>query len=100
MITRREFNRRMNAMNARLLMMENAVDDLLDALAQVDVNRNRLDVLTQEFGKSSVQTEANFANLWYKVNTYQGDFRLLCDYLGVEILDTAAKREVVKRGKK
>ena len=100
MITRREFNRRMNAMNTRVLWLENALDSFLDNGEQVDDNTKKISSVNADLWKLRLQTEANCSNLWYKVNNAGIDFGLLLDYLGVEITTTPEKRAVVKKEKK
>ena len=95
MITRREFNRRMNAMNTRVLWLENALDSFTDTNEEVERSERRISEL-ELFKKLSSMNHS------YHVTRdveRRRDIELLYEHLGLEITTTPEKRAVVKKGK-
>ena len=99
MIRRREFNTYVDMVHSLRISHNSLVSTVRSLEGEVDLLRNRVDVLRRK----EMEIE-----MWQKVHEGAHDFvltrgvqgktdlELLCDYLGVECVDTAAKREVVK----
>ena len=107
MITRCEFNRRMNVMNSRVLQLEAYVDTLWDIIGQVDKNAKTLDSVRDELVSHRMDSShashasnvkyADYAATVGYVTALKDDFVRVCDYLGLEIRTSPEKRAVVKK---
>ena len=81
----------------RSLSSGEAVDPLSDVLA---VARSEAHALLSKHEWRGVHKVPSMSSPGYEEKfCTMDDFRLLCDHLGVEIKDTPARREVVKKDK-
>ena len=99
MTKRKEFEKRLHSLEHGVAILENMIANLRDD-GEVDLLRNRVDVMRRKVME---------IEMWQKVHEGTHDFvltrgvqgkadlELLCDFLGVGFVDTAAKRAVVKK---
>ena len=100
MIRRREFNASADIVKSLRTAHNGLVSTVRRLEGQQDLLMNRVDVLRRKVME---------IEMWQKVHEGAHDFvltrgtqgktdlELLCDYLGLELVDTAAKRAVVKK---
>jgi len=101
MIKRNEFEKRLHSLEYGVAILENVTANLRDD-GEVDLLRNRVDVMRRKVMEIEMwQKVHEGAHDFVLTRGVQGkaDLELLCDFLGVEFVDTAAKRAVVKKEK-
>ena len=106
MTTRRRFNRLVDVVKS-LRISHNALAGTVRSLEgdveqMVDLLRNRVDVMRRKVMEIEMWQKAHEgAHDFVLTRGVQGkaDLELLCDFVGVEFIDTAAKRAVVKKEK-
>jgi len=101
MTKRNEFEKRLHSLEYGVAILENVTANLRDD-GEVDFLRSRVDVMRRKVMEIEMwQKVHEGAHSFVLTRGKQGktDLELLCDYLGVECVDTAAKRAVVKKEK-